>query len=194
MSTRPVRDRSGSVARIALLGVLARGPAHGYEVQATLKRWDMDWWADVQTGSIYAGLRKLETEGHVEVIETAQHGKRPVHRVYAITDAGREAFRELLRTAWGSVTRYSRPIDLAVSFYYELPREEIVALLEHRLGDLAALEAVFAAEVDVPLGRIQRSIVPDLRDHELRLIRAEIDWTKQLVKRLGRYEWTASPS
>src|SRR5438874_2649873 len=112
MANRPVRDRSGDVTRIVLLGALRGGPAHGYDVMAKLRRWSMEWWADVQSGSIYAGLAKLEKEGLIAVTSTGRNGNRPVRRTYEITEAGREEFRQLLRRAWVGITRFSRPIDV----------------------------------------------------------------------------------
>ena len=185
MANRPVRDRSGDVARIALLAVLNRRPAHGYDVKATLQRWHMDWWADIQSGSIYSGLKKLADEGLIAVKETGRNGKRPTHRVYEITERGRDEYRNLLRQAWVGITRFSRPIDLAVSFYDDLSRDEIEELLTERLRNLSVLEHAFEPEQTPPLDSpAQRAVVKDLRDHERRLIQTEVDWTKQLLRRL----------
>jgi DNA-binding PadR family transcriptional regulator len=186
MANRPAKDRSGDVARIALLGVLERRPTHGYDVKATLKRWSMDWWADVQSGSIYSGLRKLEQDGLATVKETGRNGKRPVHRVYEITDAGREELRNLLRGAWLGITRFSRPIDLAVAFYDVLSRKEIEKLLKERLNNLAVLHRAFDPDQAPPLtgSAAQHAVVADLRDHEQRLIASEIEWTQSLLERL----------
>jgi DNA-binding PadR family transcriptional regulator len=185
MANRLVRDRSGDVARIALLGVLARRPAHGYDIKATLERWDMAWWAGIQSGSIYAGLRKLEADGFIAVKETGRNGNRPAHRVYEITDAGREEFKNLLRQAWLGITRFARPIHLAISFYDDLDRREVEELLERRLENLRVMEAAFDPALIPPLGGdAQRAVVEDLRDHERRLIATEIAWTQQLLERM----------
>jgi DNA-binding PadR family transcriptional regulator len=193
VADRPLRDRSGDIALMALLGVLARGPAHGYEVKATLKRWDMHWWADIQSGSIYSGLRKLETKGFVRVISTGQTGKRPVHRTFEITEAGHAEFLRLLRQAWVGITRYSRPIDLAVVFYGEVERDEIIDLLKQRQDNLVQLERAFDPALTPPLtNAAQRAVVDDLRDHERRLIAAEIEWTAQLLARLKNSTYPAS--
>jgi DNA-binding PadR family transcriptional regulator len=193
MVSRPVRDRSGSVARLALLGVLARGPAHGYQIKATLARWDMHWWADIQSGSIYSGLRRLEDDGFVKVAESGRNGQRPAHRVFEITDEGRAQFRSMLRDAWVDTTRFSRPVDLAVSFFDELPRAEIVPLLTERVDRLKLIESAFLTEPELPnAGPAQRAVVQDLRDHERRLLRAEIDWTEQLISRMRRKAYPAS--
>src|SRR3954464_8105690 len=106
MADRPRRDRSGDVTRIVLLAALKRRPMHGYDLKMTVARWSMDWWADIQSGSIYAGLRKLESEGLAEVVSTGRNGNRPERRVYRITVAGRRELVRLLRDAWQSITRF----------------------------------------------------------------------------------------
>jgi DNA-binding PadR family transcriptional regulator len=89
----------------------------------------------------------------------------PPHRTYEITKAGREEFRDLLRQAWLGITRYSRPIDLAASFYDDLDRAEIIDLLKQRLDNLAQLERAFHPELTPPLSNpAQRAVVDDLRD------------------------------
>ena len=74
MGIRPLRGTSGVITRLLLLGLLDRDEQHGYEIQATLRRWRMDWWADVQSGSIYAGLARLEREGLVEEAGSTRNG------------------------------------------------------------------------------------------------------------------------
>ncbi len=72
-----------------LMGVLAEGPAHGYD----LKRAHDDWFPGTKPlafGQVYASLQRLERDGLVEVAETRQDGG-PERTVYALTDSGREA-------------------------------------------------------------------------------------------------------
>ena len=71
----------------ALLGVLARGPAHGYD----LKREHDARFPGAKPlayGQVYATLARLERDGHVEIAETAQGGG-PERTVYALTPEGR---------------------------------------------------------------------------------------------------------
>jgi DNA-binding PadR family transcriptional regulator len=186
MANRPSRDRSGDVTRIALLGALSRRPMHGYDVKTTLAAWSMDWWADIQSGSIYAGLKKLEQDGLIEIVETSRNGNRPERRVFQITELGKREFVRMLREAWLSITRFSRPIDLAVSFYDVLGRGEIVELLEQRIVHLTGMAQLFdPAHIGTMASDAQEAVVIDLRDHELRLINAEIEWTKQLLERIS---------
>jgi DNA-binding PadR family transcriptional regulator len=179
------RQRSPDVARLALFGVLERGPASGYEVRSAMKRWHMDWWADVQPGSIYSALKKMEADGFVRLKDEGRNGNRPAHRIYEMTAAGQEEFRRLLRDAWRRVSRVSRPIDLAVSFYDVLSRDEIVELLEARLEDLVALVELFdPMRPPETASDAQFAVITDLLDHERRLTEGEIDWTRSLLERM----------
>lgn len=72
----------------ALLGILARGPAHGYD----LKREHDERFPATKPlayGQVYATLTRLERDGFVEIAETSPGGG-PERIVYALTDAGRE--------------------------------------------------------------------------------------------------------
>ena len=169
---------------MVLLGALAQGPAHGYEIKAKLARWHMEWWADIQSGAIYAGLARLERDGLVEKAGSERNGQRPVRQIFRITEAGSMQLRRLLEDAWRGVTRFTRPIDAALSFYMFMPAAEVRGLLRERLATLQQLRAAF--EDDVPpgieLGQVQRQMVPDLRAHERLLIDAEIGFTELLIR------------
>jgi DNA-binding PadR family transcriptional regulator len=193
MANRLVRDTSGDITRIVLLGALSQGPAHGYEIKAKLARWHMQWWADVQSGAIYAGLQRLERDGLVEKTGSEQAGKRPVRHIFRITESGTMELRRLLTDAWRGVTRFSRPIDVALSFSNVLSTKEIKAHLRTRLATLTQLREAFESD-DVPgveLGRFQKQLVPDLRAHERFLIDAEIEFTEMLVRRFGEGAYSA---
>ena len=77
-----------------LLGVLAAGPAHGYE----LKREHDQRFPSAKPlafGQVYATLARLERDGLVEAAESSQEGG-PERTAYAITSAGERALAEWL--------------------------------------------------------------------------------------------------
>ena len=78
----------------ALLGILARGPAHGYD----LKREHDARFPETKPlafGQVYATLARLDRDGHVEVAETAQGGG-PERTVYTLTPEGRRTLSDWL--------------------------------------------------------------------------------------------------
>ena len=80
------RARRGDV-RWALLHVLEDGPRHGYELIRELEARSGGRWRP-SAGSVYPTLQLLEDEGLVTSED--REGKR----VYAVTDAGRQALAE----------------------------------------------------------------------------------------------------
>jgi DNA-binding PadR family transcriptional regulator len=173
------------MTRVLLLGVLRDGPMHGYAIKQTLHDWHMDFWADVKGGSIYAGLKRLVSEGLVEQAGSSRNGNRPVRTTYRITESGRDELRRLLRSFWTPPARFARPVDLAMQFVMELPPEEIEPLLEQRLRALENQSLIFRQEFVPEFDDPQRQArVGDLYDHELRLLAAEREWCEHVLERL----------
>lgn len=181
------------MTRVVLLGVLRNGPMHGYLIKQTIHDWYMDFWADVKLGSIYAGLKRLVSEGFVEEVGTSRAGNRPVRTTYGITDAGRAELRRLLRSFWTPPVRVARPVDLALQFALVLTPDEIEPLLRERLQALENQIAIFGStlrpQFDAPALQAR---VDDLHDHELRLLVAEREWCDHVLSRLRAGAYHAS--
>ena len=71
-----------------LLGVLASGPAHGYDLK---RAHDSRFPAarPLAYGQVYATLARLQRDGLVEAVETRQDAG-PERTVYALTPAGHD--------------------------------------------------------------------------------------------------------
>ncbi|MFP3990533.1 PadR family transcriptional regulator [Streptomyces sp. E11-3] len=76
--------------RLALLALLARGPAHGYELKQDLEQLLGAAYPQPNVGQIYVTLGRLEKSGLIEGEEVAQ-SSRPNKKIYHLTDAGHEA-------------------------------------------------------------------------------------------------------
>lgn len=145
---------------LAVLGVLADGELHGYDVKKQIAELPG---APLRTsfGALYPALSRLEGKGLVKVAEanegrsrsplvpmpaslsgeaaifgsrknrSTRGGRRK--KVYAISDAGRE---ELTRLLLDDVTD-DRAFPLQVAFSSQLPRAERLRLFERRRAHLA---------------------------------------------------------
>jgi DNA-binding PadR family transcriptional regulator len=80
---------------LALMGVLAHGPAHGYDLKQVYDE-RFPGAKPLAYGQVYASLARLERDGFVEVAETSQGGG-PERTTYALTQEGRARVREWLR-------------------------------------------------------------------------------------------------
>ncbi|MGW2557444.1 PadR family transcriptional regulator [Streptomyces sp. NPDC001635] len=78
--------------RLALLALLARGSAHGYELKQALEQLLGSAYPQPNVGQIYVTLGRLEKQGLIDGRDVEQ-SSRPNKKVYHLTDAGREALR-----------------------------------------------------------------------------------------------------
>ena len=78
--------------RLPLLALLARGPAHGYELKQDLELMLGSAYPQPNVGQIYVTLGRLEKTGLIEG-EAIEQSSRPNKKVYHLTEAGHEALR-----------------------------------------------------------------------------------------------------
>lgn len=139
--------------RQGILALLAEQPRHGYELRAEFESRTGSTWP-LNIGQVYTTLARLERDGRVSVSD----GSDEQHKVYELTDAGRE---ELHRWFATPVTREDRPRDeLAIKLalaadldgidlasVVQAQRRETVALLQ----DYTRLKREAAAGGDADL-------------------------------------------
>jgi DNA-binding PadR family transcriptional regulator len=83
--------------RNALLALLAKEPAHGYELKLALEETFGDAWPPTNIGQIYTTLGRLERDGLVRSVHVAQE-HRPDKRVYEVTEEGRHELDDWIAT------------------------------------------------------------------------------------------------
>jgi DNA-binding PadR family transcriptional regulator len=76
--------------RQPLLALLAKEPAHGYELKLALEQTFGAAYPSPNIGQIYVTLKRLEADGLVRSQDVAQT-TRPNKRVYELTEDGRDA-------------------------------------------------------------------------------------------------------
>ena len=88
------------LSKFFILRVLHEGPMHGYDITRAVERTTGGCCSPTE-GTIYPVLREFEAGGFVTVEEEVVQGRQ--RRVYALTEAGRAAFRVALE-AWMEAT------------------------------------------------------------------------------------------
>src|SRR5579883_203833 len=103
---------------------------HGYEIIKFTEERRTDLWADVLPGSIYHALKAMEKDGLVVVHANEQKGHR-LRAVYAITDAGREALKELALEQFQRLPRsFPARLYVAMNAVPNLPAGELIEAME----------------------------------------------------------------
>src|SRR5215467_5997670 len=104
------------LTRLFVLGLLARRPMSGYEIQLILQFSRTEQWVGILPGSVYHALKKLASEGLV-VLQATEHAGNRSKAIYAITQAGEEEFRQILRETWRMPTlHFPSGLYAALSF------------------------------------------------------------------------------
>jgi DNA-binding PadR family transcriptional regulator len=178
-----------STLGFALLGLLAREPATGYDLSQELRRPVGYFWR-ARHSQVYPALAALEADGLVEHTVHAGPGPRPTKR-YAVTAAGLEAVRGWLRSTTPDVD--DREILLRVYLVWLLPPDDaramLVAIRRHHestlehfraLSDPGAIEAARLEPREPAFGRLA-TLAWGIEFEERRLA-----WVEGLIADLDR--------
>jgi len=164
--------------RFALLGLLERGPSHGYDLK---REYDVRF-GDVHPikfGQVYATLARLERDGQVR-FEGERAGEGPDRKLYAITDTGVTDLEIWLGQA-------EAPEDQIRSVLFV---KVVLALLSDRPA-----EPFLETQRTLLLGRMQELtrlksaggvLDAAFADHRLFHLEADLRWIDATVARLGR--------
>jgi DNA-binding PadR family transcriptional regulator len=162
--------------RDAMLALLAKEPAHGYELRQRLGVALGPAAELLNPGQIYVTLARLARSGLVSVEDVAQSGL-PDKRVYELTAAGRERVAEWLAdVSWPKVAQ--------IDFHLKL-----VAAAQTRLADPVALIGSQRLELLRQLRDVQRFALTATGDGGLLLegaalrLQADIRWLEVCERR-----------
>jgi DNA-binding PadR family transcriptional regulator len=160
-----------------LLGVLAEGPAHGYDLKlAHDARYPGA--KPLAFGQVYAALARLEKDGLVEVVETSR-GSGPDRTTYALTPSGRSAL-----SSWLSEVEPAGPYAAD-----ELVRKTVTALrLGRDAGDyLARQRQAHLGEMRRLVGLQESTDEVGARiviDHAVEHLDADLRWLSNAADRV----------
>lgn len=115
------------------LGVLAMGPASGYEIRKEFEDGPFSHFAEGGFGSIYPALGRLTDLGLVTYQHEAQE-KRPDKKIYQITENGYEVlFRTLASTDPGD-DKYKSDFLFILFFAERMPPQHIERVVDARIA------------------------------------------------------------
>ncbi|MEV4542182.1 PadR family transcriptional regulator [Micromonospora echinaurantiaca] len=162
-----------------VLAMLAKEPAHGYELRSRMRTALGPLGEAMNAGQIYVTLARLAKAGLVTSQRAEGLPDRPERRVYALTPEGQQRV-----AAWLTEVHWPKP-DLA-EFHLKL-----VAAAAARLADPVALVDAQRREVlrrlrDAQRAALDRSVDPDaglLLEGVVLRLRADLDWLEACERR-----------
>jgi DNA-binding PadR family transcriptional regulator len=176
-----------SKVEVVVLGLLAEGPMHGYDLLERARTRGMGSWAEVGKASIYQALHRLEGAGAVS--GRAQEGPEgPDRRVYRITGVGRRRLRAGLDERFEALAPYETDGGLALGFVHLLPAADARRALDAR--ERAVRDLLDTVGVERSRGAHDRgpgAVVSDaMLERQAVLAAAELGWIKGFRSSLAK--------
>ena len=162
--------------QLLILGLLRKRSMYGYELMEYLDR-VMYACVQIKRPTAYFILEKMEKAGWITSREE-QNGRRPLRRVYELTDQGEQAYFDLLKQNLSTFTQVNLDDDLGLAFLADMDADEAVDLLGRRRFQL---EANISRLSSAPQ---HEGTVAWLIEHQQRYLQHELDWLDEVVKRI----------
>ncbi|WP_043682013.1 PadR family transcriptional regulator [Streptomyces xylophagus] len=179
------RRKLSNPLALAVLVTLWQKPMHPYEIAQTLRRQGKDTSTKINYGSLYTVVQNLEKHGFVEVADIERKGNRPERTVYGLTGAGREEMTEWLSELLARPVKEYPIFETALSLLGALPPDEVVTLLEERVGTLEVQAASQRGALEKLYETVPRLFLVET-EYQLHMVQAQTAWVRDLVEEIKR--------
>lgn len=162
-----------STVDLILLGLVYEQPRSAYEIQKHVEYRNLDHWVKISSPSIYKKVIRLEEKGYL-TSRQVQEGKMPQKTIYAITDLGREYFKELMQKMAAAPVNLLFEFNAVVANLNKMPKDEALSLIrmikESTEQSLAFTESMVPERQHIPL--VGRTIL----EQQVQVYHTLIDW------------------
>ena len=167
----------------ALLGLLAQGPAHGYELHQRLSH-DLDQIWHLSQSQVYNILNRLEGKGYI-LGTVHEQQKLPAKRSFELTGRGREHFEQWLLEPSRTSVRAIR-VEFSTRLYFALARSSQLAaqlITEQLAATKRGLDQLIKMQATIPEDQVFNRLGLDLRIRQLGSILEWLDSCLVLTSR-----------
>lgn len=181
-----MRDAVGSLTPLGVmvLALLREDDMHPYEMIRLMRQRHDDHIVPITNGTLYHTVGRLERQGLLAEVGIDREGNRPERTTYTLTDAGNAAVVEWVRRELGVI---DHPVEFRVALAeaHNLPRDEVIALLQARLEALTAYRDVYrAGSTKAAAGSVHAQYLVEA-DRQRALLEADHDWLSAFIGRLA---------
>lgn len=178
----PVMAKRSAALELAILGVLAQTPQHGYELRKRLIS-VLGLFSTISYGALYPTLKSLVERGLLVEQDEVGTGKYPKRTriTYALTPAGKTHFNELVADAgpgaWDDDT-----FAVRMSLFGQTEVDTRIHILQGRRSRLE--ERLDNLQTNLAKGRERLdSYTLELQQHGLDALEREVRWLNELISR-----------
>jgi DNA-binding PadR family transcriptional regulator len=136
-----------SKVEIAVLGLLAERPMHGYDLLERYRERGMGLWTELSRASVYQVLKRLEREG--SIVGKAQEGREgPDRRVFRTTRPGRDRLASAVAESAGVLAPTESPAAMSLGFAHVVPTSVAKEVADARERSVRHLLDTVRTELD----------------------------------------------
>lgn len=162
-------------------------PTHGYEIQKFLQISGTTHWAEIQSGSIYYALSKLEKEKFIRVLKEERTGSR-IRKIYGITESGKkEMMNELKVEMAAPISNIGSMKFLTYPMLCELSREEIEDITHKHINELKEKLTYWKKWREIKVSNLSSRLDMLSFDMAIHTLESQIEWHEELVDHLDIY-------
>ncbi len=159
-------------AELAILSLLAEGPAYDHDLNDTIEDRGLRKWTAIGHSSMYYVLDKLEHQGLIEQ-HTDDQGRR-----FQISPAGIGVLQTAVCDLLSTPHAYDRSFEIGLANLHVLKSQQIRGSLVSRRQDMILRLSKLDEERKAAQGSFQ---IEALYDHHIRLLEAEIAWLEEFT-------------
>jgi DNA-binding PadR family transcriptional regulator len=168
-------------AELAILGLVAETPRHGYEIEQLIEARGMRNWTEVGFSSIYYILSKLESRGFIRGQRQPAAGRGPARKVFSIVAKGQTAWRQATLAALTTPQPHSSFLLGLTGLPGIQPAEAAKAL---RLYRRAVLQRRDEVEQAWQQGQNLPTFLEGMFEYSYNLLQTELEWLDRYIPRL----------
>lgn len=168
-------------AELAILGLVAEVPRHGYEIEQVIAQRGMRSWTEIGFSSIYYILGRLEKKGLIASRLEVAAGKGPARRVYEVLPAGQEAWYQATLAALTGPGQPNASFLLGLAGLPGIrPQDVVAALRQYRRGVLRRKDEV---EQAWQAGGTLPFFLEGMFEYSANMLQTELDWLDRYIPR-----------
>lgn len=171
---------------ILILGHLARGPAHGYEIKQRVGR-STGHQPTLNNNVLYPALRRLDEMGAVQS-EIVQQEASPPRRVYRLTDHGMEVLRGLIEDFPPDSALNDGEFNTRLAYFELIDPSARLEILRTRADAVAKLLDHLRRSLPGARDRPEHSYAPHLIEFLIAQRESEIQFIESLATEEQRKE------
>lgn len=173
--------KRGEALELTILGLLANGPVHGYEMRKRIIS-VLGPYRAIAFSVLYPQLHRLLEEGKIEEKLDSKTRSRSARKkiVYNITPQGRKWFTELTGKSLEEQLDDDETFEARIAFFGHTPKTIRLRILEGRIRRMNEKAKLLREDIELN-AKYKDKYATEWRRHTLEITEQEISWLEKMA-------------